>query len=423
MDVLDLTRELASLKERFLQTQERTDELCRPLTPEDCLLSVTADTSPPKWHLGHTTWFFAKFVLERFTHYEVSPELDFVFNSYYKGVGVHIPKTERASIARPGVEEIREWREEIRARMVDCLENITVDDFADIKKIVDIGTNHEEQHQELLLMDIKRNFFANPIRPRYKSRVLSSAHELTTPAWLNVPSGLIRMGVPLGEEKFHYDNESDSHMRWIDSFMLMSHPVTNGEFLEFVREGGYQSARFWLSDGWDLVRKENWQHPLYWEERDGEWWTFTLWGMVPLDLRAPACHLSYYEADAYARFRGARLPTEFEWEAAASRTALFGQFLEEGTFEAFSPEEGHMFAGIHGTVWEWTQSAYLPYPRYEAYGGELAEYNGKFMVNQMVLRGGSCVTPLTHYRATYRNFYYPHNRWQYSGVRLAKDLT
>jgi ergothioneine biosynthesis protein EgtB len=423
MDNLDLARELASLRERFLITQQRTDSLCDPLTLEDSILSVTADTSPPKWHLGHTSWFFAKFVLERYTGFEVSPEFDYVFNSYYKGVGPHIPKIERAVVARPGVTEIREWREEVRSRVMDFLEVVSIHQFDDVKKIIELGTNHEEQHQELLLMDIKRNFYANPLRPRYKSRVLSPAHELTTPSWLNVPSGLTRMGVPLLSEKFHYDNESDSHMKWIDSFMLMSHPVTNGEFLEFIREGGYRTPRFWLSDGWDYVLREKWEQPLYWEERDGEWWHFTLWGMVPLDLRAPVCHLSYYEADAFARFRGARLPTEFEWEAAAEKAKLMGQFLEEGTFEAFAPEEGHLFAGIHGTVWEWTQSAYLPYPRYEAYGGELAEYNGKFMVNQMVLRGGSCVTPLSHYRFTYRNFYYPHMKWQYGGIRLAKDLT
>lgn len=423
MEIVELTREADALKARFLSVQERTDEICRPLSAEDCLLSVTEETSPPKWHLGHTTWFFAKFILEKFAGLEVTPEMDFVFNSYYKSLGPHIRKEARRSISRPGLEEITEWRNEIRGRVTECLDSATVEDFQEMKKILEIGINHEEQHQELLLMDIKRNFFANPQRPRYKSRVLSSVHEHREATWVNIPSGLIKVGVPLGTSQFHYDNECDSHQRWIDSFMLMSHPVTNGEFLNFVQEGGYQSPRFWLSDGWDLIQKEGWQHPLYWEERDGEWWMFTLWGMVPLDLRAPVSHISYYEAEAFARFRGARLPTEFEWEAAAKNSEITGEFLDNGIYEPLVPEEGDSFSGLHGTLWEWTQSAYLPYPRYESFTGELAEYNGKFMVNQMVLRGGSCATPKSHYRPTYRNFYYPHMRWQYSGLRLARDLT
>lgn len=422
MDIIDLNREIGSIKDRFLRTQERTDEICGALSPEDALLSVTDDTSPAKWHLGHTAWFFAKFVLERFTRFEVSPEFDYVFNSYYKGVGLHIPKTSRRSISRPALPEILEWRREIRERVVLCLDQLTVDELTEVGKITELGVNHEEQHQELLLMDIKRNFFESPQRPRYKARVLAPAHEQRLSSWINVPSGLMRIGVPLRNGEFHYDNECDSHLRWIDSFMLMSHPVTNEEYLHFVLQGGYQSPRFWLSDGWDLVQREGWQHPLYWELRDGDWWMFTLWGMVPLDLRAPVCHLSYYEADAFARFRGARLPTEFEWEVAAGKAKENGDFLDNGVFEPVIPEDGELFAGIHGTVWEWTQSAYLPYPRFECFRGELAEYNGKFMVNQMVLRGGSCVTPKDHYRKTYRNFYYPHMRWQYGGIRLAKDL-
>jgi ergothioneine biosynthesis protein EgtB len=423
MEIVDLAREAEALKERFLKIQERTDALSDPLSPEDCLVSATADTSPPKWHLGHTSWFFAKFILERYTSFELSPEFDYVFNSYYKGIGLHIPKSERALITRPGLTEIREWRMEIRDRMTELLDSMTVDDFQNIKRLIDVGTNHEEQHQELLLMDIKRNFFANPQRPRYKSRVLSPAHELRQSSWINIPSGLVQMGISNSASNFHYDNESDAHMRWIDSFMMMSHPVTNGEFLEFIEDGGYESARFWLSDGWDLVQKEGWNRPLYWEERDKEWWVFTLWGMIPLDLHAPVNHLSYYEADAFARYRGTRLPTEFEWERTAQDVPVDGQFMDDGTFEAFAPDERSLFPGMHGTTWEWTQSAYLPYPRYETFRGELAEYNGKFMVNQMVLRGGSCVTPKDHYRPTYRNFYYPHMRWQYSGLRLAKDLT
>lgn len=423
MEIVELTREVEQLTTRFLSAQNATEEIVRPLSVEDCLLSVTQDTSPPKWHLGHTSWFFAKFLLEKYSDFQISPEIDFFLNSYYKTFGEHISKASRKSISRPGLEEISDWRKEVSERVGECLAEASTDQFAGLKNILETGIQHEQQHQELLLMDIKRSFFENPRRPRYKSTVLSSAHVRKESKWVNIPSGLFHAGVPLGTPEFHYDNESDSHKRWIDSYMLMSHPVSNGDLLNFIKEGGYSSPRFWLSDGWDMVKRENWQHPLYWENRHGEWWMFTLWGMVPLDLGAPACHLSYYEADAYARFRGARLPTEFEWEAAARKVKISGDFLEEGFFEPIRPQDGDVFTGIHGTVWEWTQSAYLPYPRYENFPGDLAEYNGKFMVNQMVLRGGSCVTPKTHYRKTYRNFYYPHQRWQFSGARLAKDLT
>lgn len=422
MEVVEFSREIEMLKIDFLKNQETLDLLCHPLSIEDCLISVTEETSPAKWHLGHTSWFFAQFVLKRFANYEVSPELGFMLNSYYKGVGDHLPKNSRRSISRPGLVEIRDWRNEIRQRVIECLDTTTMENFFAVKKILELGINHEQQHQELLLMDIKRNFFENPQRPRYKSRSLSAIHDHSSPSWINVPSGLVTIGASVSQSRFHYDHESDCHKRWIDSFMLMSHPVTNEDFLNFVQHGGYESPHFWLSDGWDYCQRQNWKHPLYWEQRDGEWWHFTLWGMVPLDLKAPVCHLSYYEADAYARFKGARLPTEFEWETASKNEKKSGNFLESGIFEAAVLDDGEEFAGIHGTVWEWTQSAYLPYPRFESYLGDLAEYNEKFMVNQMVLRGGSCLTPSSHYRHTYRNFYYPHMRWQCGGIRLAKEL-
>lgn len=422
MDPIDRELHHGEILERFLLTQEKLEEFIGALDPEDCLLSVTPETSPPKWHLGHTSWFFARFLLQKFSSYEVSPELDHLFNSYYKGVGDHLPKSQRGFISRPGLAEVLEWRGEVRSRVLECLESAGEEHRAEIYRVLELGLNHEEQHLELLLMDIKRNFFANPLRPRYRSRVLAGAQEQRLPTWVNVPSGLVKIGAPRGDDDFHYDNEGDSHLRWIDSFMLMSHPVSNGDFLEFIRAGGYQTHRYWLSDGWDLLQRENWKRPLYWEERDGEWWVFTLWGMVPLDRHAPVCHLSYYEADAYARFRGARLPTEFEWECASLKDDVHGDFLDSGAFEPMIPDDGGFFPGIHGTVWEWTQSAYLPYPRFESFQSDLSEYNGKFMVNQMVLRGGSCVTAPEHYRPTYRNFYYPQNRWQYAGLRLAKDL-
>lgn len=272
-------------------------------------------------------------------------------------------------------------------------------------------------------MDIKANFFANPSRPRYEGVDLIPASRISSPGWQNIPSGLIKMGRATTDPGFSYDNEGDSHFSWVESFMLSTHLVTNGDYLHFVEDRGYETPLLWLSDGQDWKERENISCPLYWENRDGEWWVMTLSGMVPLDLAAPVSHVSYYEADAYARWKGCRLPTEFEWEAAAGQEPIRGHFMEVGHHEPRIPLEEHrLFSQIHGTLWEWTRSAYLPYPRFEPASGHLSEYNGKFMCNQMVLRGGSCVTPRDHYRPTYRNYFYPHQRWQFAGIRLAKDL-
>lgn len=413
-----------SLITHFLSVRKMTENICYPLSEEDLILSVTADTSPPKWHLAHTTWFFDKFVLQKcLAGHELKAEFDYLFNSYYKSVGVHVPKLQRGAMSRPALAEVKEYRQSVSQQVEDILQHADPDLFHKIRPILLIGINHEQQHQELILMDIKRNFFENPLRPRFQGTALTPASIKAEVVWQNVPSGLTKIGVSNSETEFHYDNEGDAHFYWVDSFMLSSHLVTNQEFLAFIEDQGYQNPLLWLSDGWDFKEKENWQHPLYWENRDGAWWEMTLSGMLPLDLSAPVSHISYYEAEAYAQWRGCRLPTEYEWEAAAAIEKIKGHFLEDKIFHPRPAEDDHsQFSQLHGTLWEWTRSAYGAYPRYESFGNGLSEYNGKFMCNQFVLRGGSCVTPQDHYRPTYRNFYYPYMRWLYSGLRLAKDL-
>lgn len=409
--------------QKFLHTRKTTEKLCSPLTEEDYCISVTEDTSPPKWHLAHTSWFFERFVLQKFwRHYEVfRPEYNFLFNSYYKSIGSFLPKNKRSILARPGIDEVYQYRHEITDNVIKLLHDIHPEETGEILKILEIGIHHEQQHQELLLMDIKRNFFENPLRPVYQSQVFHPA-ELIEGEWKKFHSGLVKIGVPIEFQEFTFDNERDQFHVWLEEFQLSSHLVTNDEYLAFIEDGGYQNSRYWLSDGWDMKEKENWQHPLYWEKNGQNWWIMTLAGMVPLDLSAPVVHVSYYEAQAFAQWKGARLPTEAEWETAARLESVLGNFQENSSLDPTPSDESHEhFSQIHGTVWEWTQSAYLPYPRYKAFDSEISEYNSKFMCNQFVMRGGSVLTPVSHYRTTYRNFYYPHMRWQYAGIRIAKD--
>jgi ergothioneine biosynthesis protein EgtB len=411
--------------ERLQVVRKTTEELCRPLVHEDYVISATEDTSPPKWHLAHTTWFFENFILKRLdkSYEPFRNEFQFLFNSYYKTMGPYLKKERRKIISRPTVNEIIEYRHAITKRVVQKLSLLKADQFQDILPNLELGIHHEQQHQELLLMDVKRNFYENPIRPKYNPDHNHGPIEKSEVIWHNIPSGLSKIGVDKSEEEFTFDNEKDSHHEWIESFMLSSHLVTNEEYLGFVEEGGYYNPLLWLSDGWDLKEKENWIAPLYWEKDGKRWWTFTLGGMMPLDPEAPVVHVNFYEAMAFAKWKGARLPTETEWETAARMEKSEDSFLEHGYFEPEPSINDHeMFSQIHGSVWEWTQSAYLPYPRYEQFQHGTEEYNEKFMCNQFVMRGGSCITPRSHYRYTYRNFYYPHMRWQYSGIRLAKDL-
>ena len=409
---------------RFLKVRQWTEDLCRPLKTEDYMVSVSEDTSPPKWHLAHTTWFFEHFILSKyFSGYRAfNEDFDFLFNSYYKRIGSYLPKSKRHFLARPSIDEVIKYRHHVTRSLVEFLKS-SHEEEEKILDVLEIGINHEQQHQELLLMDIKRNFFENPLRPAYHSLSEPAYSTGTERVWHNIPSGLITFGVSKNSRQFAYDNEKDAHQRWIESCLVSSHLVTNDEYLEFMEEGGYENPLLWLADGWEIKEKEGWTHPLYWEKHGQEWWTMTLSGMAPLDLGAPVGHVSYFEAAAFAKWKGCRLPTEFEWEVSARLESVQGHFLESGDFQPSAPQEDHdFFSQIHGSVWEWTQSPYQAYPRYESLAHGLSEYNEKFMCNQFVLRGGSCVTPESHYRTTYRNFYYPHMRWQYAGIRLAKDL-
>ena len=411
---------------RFLSVREKTESLCEPLIAEDFMLSATDDTSPPKWHLAHTTWFLENFILMKFKK-DYSPhnkDFFYLFNSYYKRLGEYLPKSKRGILSRPSSEEILDYREQITFEVMDSLALLDSEALSEALQILEIGIQHEQQHQELLLMDIKRNFFENPLRPAYQNLSIEGSALDAVAEFKHVPGGLCEIGVSVNETAFAYDNEKDSHTQWVDGFMLSSHLVTNEEFAEFIEAGGYEDPLLWLSDGWDMKVKEGWKAPLYWEKLDHQWWNFTHAGMVPLDLGAPVVHVSYYEACAYAKWKNCRLPTEAEWEIAAKMEQdLDGHFMDDNNFTPKVPDEGQkVFSQIHGSVWEWTQSPYRAYPRYEQLGHGLSEYNEKFMCNQFVLRGGSCVTPKSHYRLTYRNFYYPHNRWQYAGIRLAKDL-
>jgi ergothioneine biosynthesis protein EgtB len=417
--------ELENTLNWFLSVRRTTEDLCHPLHEEDYLLSVTTDTSPPKWHLAHTTWFFENFVLKRLdrNYGPYRNEYSFLFNSYHREMGINLVKEKRNVLSRPSVKEIYQYRRIITQRVIDKIHSLTEKEFADVFDVFELGIHHEQQHQEILLMDIKRNFFENPLRPKYVSDHSPAGHQMPEAIWHNIPSGLAQIGVSKKSITFSFDNEMDIHNQWIESCMMSSHLVSNDEYAAFIDHGGYDNPLLWHSDGWDLKQKENWTAPLYWEKDGREWWVFSHGGMIPLDLGAPVAHVSFYEASAFAKWKGARLPTEFEWETAAKMEEPQGAFLEGGSFDPGPPLDDHQqFSQIHGTLWEWTQSAYLPYPRYEKYQRGLAEYNEKFMVNQFVMRGGSCLTPKNHYRITYRNFYYPHMRWQYGGIRLAKDL-
>ena len=371
----------ANVAAHFASVRAETERLASPLSPEDAAVASTEETSPAKWHLAHTTWFFEKFLLREAGHPAFSPDFDFLFNSYYQSLGGFIPKAARGQISRPGLDEVLEYRRAVTKAVSEL-------SFGPEQIMrLELGIHHEQQHQELLLMDTLQNFYLNPLNPAYRAGPAPQRGEQRL-AFLPLEGGLVKQGA--SEIDFSYDNEKPRHNVWLDSFALANRPVTNGEYMEFIEAGGYRDPRWWLSDGWDFSQKNSWSAPLYW--REGK--VFSLEGWQPLDPHAYVCHVSYYEADAYARFRGARLPTETELELAAF------------------PK---------GEVWEWAASAYLPYPGYVAPPGPLAEYNGKFFCNQMVLRGGSFATPDSHYRTTYRNFYYPHHRWQFAGIRLAQN--
>ena len=421
----DLSISQLSLSQQYQQTRQLSQQLCQPLATEDYVIQSMPDVSPPKWHLAHTTWFFETFLLVPFlAKYAIfNPEFGYLFNSYYETVGQRHPRSQRGLLSRPTVEQVYQYRAFVDEAMQRLLAQVLE---PAIKSLVLLGLHHEQQHQELLLTDIKHILALNPLRPAYQSDLpLANAPIAAQEQWLDYPGGLYAIGYD--EEfsadltaKFAFDNESPRHQVYLQDYWLASRLVTNGEYLEFIQAGGYQTSDHWLSAGWAIVQAEQWRSPLYWEQRDGEWWVMTLAGMRPLDAHEPVCHVSYYEADAYARWAGKRLPTEAEWEVAATQVTVQGNFTAQGRFHP-APAIGKTRPDqLFGDVWEWTQSAYLPYPGFQSAPGAVGEYNGKFMCNQMVLRGGSCATSQNHIRPTYRNFFPPETRWQFSGIRLAQ---
>jgi ergothioneine biosynthesis protein EgtB len=414
------------LIEEFSRVRRQFEQLCEPLVVEDYSLQAMANTSPPKWHLAHTTWFFETFILKPFVpgYRSWHPAYEHLFNSYYNGIGTPFSRPQRGLLSRPTVEEVYRYRQSVDERMLALLDSLGGGaDDRQIFERVELGLHHEQQHQELLLTDLKYSLHVNPLLPAYRNR--DRADEGTAPnlslRWLEFDGGVVAIGA--GGDDFCFDNETPRHRHFLEPFALANRPVTNGEFLEFMADGGYQRPELWLADGWDAVRQENWQAPLYWRRVGNDWYHFTLAGEQRLKPTEPACHLSYYEADAYARWAGARLPTEAEWETAASDRPVRGNLLATGRYHpAPADPASDDIQQLFGDIWEWTASSYLPYPGFSPAGGAIGEYNGKFMINQMTLRGGSCASDAAHIRATYRNFFYPGDRWQFSGLRLAISL-
>ncbi|MHB1957967.1 MAG: ergothioneine biosynthesis protein EgtB [Acidobacteriaceae bacterium] len=413
-----------SLAHRFQAVRAMTESLARPLTAEDMMVQSCPEASPVKWHLAHTAWFFETFVLRPFlpNYQPFQPDFLWLFNSYYKSLGGHPEKQLRSSFSRPSLEQIQSYRRHVEDGIAQLLASGA---SAEIHNRIELGMHHEQQHQELIATDIKHAFWSNPLQPVYAEPRPACAGVSSPHRWLDYSGDLVEIGNR--GDTFSFDNEFSRHPVFLQPFRLASRPVTCAEYLRFIEEGGYRRPEFWLSDGWDTIQSLGWQAPLYWRKNPaGDWAVFTLHGQVSLDdLRStPVCHISYYEADAYARWAGFRLPTEFEWERAAIAVAVAGNLLESGTLHPQAePADASPLqpAQLFGDVWEWTRSPYVAYPGYTPAPGALGEYNGKFMCNQFVLRGGSVATPASHIRASYRNFFAPATRWQFSGIRLAAD--
>jgi ergothioneine biosynthesis protein EgtB len=402
---------------RFLRVRRQTLALCAGLSGEDLLVQSMPDASPGKWHLAHTTWFFEKFVLGHDPAYRSPhPAWDYLFNSYYESVGPMHARPRRGLLSRPTLEEVRDYRSRIDEAVGELIVR-GVD--AELAARIELGLHHEQQHQELLLTDLKHAFWCNPLRPAYRdTAAIAGGHASSPMHFMPGREGPIDIG-HRDRTGFAYDNETPRHRVWLAPHALASRLVTNSEYLAFVRDGGYHDAGLWLSDGWAIVQREGWQRPLYWQDDLAS--EFTLGGTRELAAEAPVCHLSYFEADAFARWAGARLPTEAEWESAAADLPLAGNFQESHRFHPVAATHGEGLRQMYGDVWEWTVSPYVSYPGFKPLPGALGEYNGKFMNGQWVLRGGSCATPHDHIRASYRNFFPPHARWQFAGIRLGQD--
>lgn len=412
-----------TVAEQLREVRERTVELCRPLAIEDYGVQPMDDASPPKWHLAHTTWFFETFVLrpELSTYSVFADTYEYLFNSYYNGIGDKHPRPKRGLLSRPLVQEIYDYRKHVDQSLNELLQ---VECSQDILSRIELGIHHEQQHQELILTDLKYNLGHNPLLPAYQAKEPSTSSAAPPRKQvLTFNEGKCQIGTN-PDSGFCFDNESPQHAIWLNSFCIESNLASNGEYLEFIQDGGYSNPALWLSDGWVECQTRGWRAPEYWVQKEGEWFEYTLYGLAPVNPQYPVCHVSFYEADAYARWANRRLPTEFEWEHAT--TANEGQIenpvLKNTVFadsNYFHPTQSR---AVLGSCWQWTSSSYSPYPGYRPLPGTLGEYNGKFMSNQYVLRGGSCATPRSHWRPSYRNFFYSKDRWQFTGIRLADDI-
>lgn len=408
---------------RFRDVRATTLALAAPLSAEDAAIQTMPDVSPAKWHLAHTTWFFEAFILKPLAleYEEVDPDYHYLFNSYYEAEGPRHPRPQRGLITRPSLADVLDFRQQVDTAMAELIGKADEATWARVAPLIDLGCQHEEQHQELILTDIKHVLWSNPLRPAYSQTMPKEVRKAPALSWASFDEGLREIGH--NGSGFGYDNEGPRHKQFVQAFRLASRPATNGEYLAFVEDGGYTRPEFWLSDGWATIQAEGWTCPLYWEKKDSGWEVFTLRGQHTMNMTEPVAHLSYFEADAFARWSGARLPREAELEIALESHGDI-ESANDAAGGALNPVTAgdDLLAQLYGDVWEWTQSSYSAYPGYHPAAGAVGEYNGKFMCNQYVLKGGSCFTPRGHIRATYRNFFPTNARWQMTGVRLAKDI-
>ena len=415
-----------ALINKYKTVRNFTEKLCVNLAIEDYVIQSMPDVSPTKWHLAHTTWFFETFILrDAVEDYRPFASIySYLFNSYYVQAGERFARSRRGLLSRPTVEETFKYRNHVDDSMLNFLENYTDKILMKFSFLCELGLNHEQQHQELMVADIKHIFSINPLHPKYVANESPFNEEVAPqPDWVQVYGGIYEIGND--GNSFTFDNETPRHKTYLEPFQISSELVSNYEYLNFMESGGYERPELWLSDGWTIVENEKWCAPLYWQKIDGEWWNYNLSGFQKINLNEPVCHVSFYEADAFAKWKQARLPSEAEWEIASAEIDINGNFAESEIFHPVPSSSTNHNSKIHqmfGDVWEWTNSSYSPYPGYKTLPGALGEYNSKFMSNQMVLRGGSCATPLTHIRKTYRNFFPPATKWQFMGIRIAKDM-
>lgn len=403
----------------FSQVRHFSEKLCKPLAIDDYQIQSIAQTSPPKWHIAHVTWFFETFVISRFDaeYKPFNSDFDYIFNSYYYTHGEMYSRSHRGLLSRPTVEDVIEYRHFVDQKMQTLIDSTSDKNWDELRFLVTLGLHHEQQHQELLLMDVKHNFSVNPLKPSYRRDLEISEAKARPVNWMDHDGGICKIGYD--GDNFCFDNETPRHNVLLNPYRIADRFITNAEYMEFINDGGYANPAHWLSDGWTIIHTQAWQHPLYWMKKENTWYQFTLGGERGLNPHEPVCHISYYEADAYARWAGKRLPLEAELELILAKESFTGTFIEN---DFLHPTPAHQQGQWFGDLWAWTASPYIAYPGFKPLEGSMGEYNGKFMSNQMVLKGGSCITSSSHTRASYRNFFYPEERWAFTGLRLAEDI-